>query len=157
MTGRTGITIGKLAREAGVSVETVRYYHKRGLLCQPAKPESGGYRRYAEVDIERIRFIKHVQEMGFSLAEIGELLAYMRDENCRATLRLMEAKLHSIENRLVELETIRGKLKSLMSKCNAERPHTCVMVRRFNGGGGGCFSAGTATGDFTGASDGEIP
>ena len=68
-----GMTIGRLAKEAGVNVETVRYYQRRGLLEEPQKP-AGGHRRYQQSTLDRIAFIRRAQALGFSLAEIESLL-----------------------------------------------------------------------------------
>lgn len=138
MASKIGLTIGKLAHEAGVSVETIRYYHKRGLLNQPTKPKTGGYRLYCGDDVERIRFIKRVQQMGFSLAEIGELLTYALEVNCHATKILVERKLRSIEDRLINLEKIRETLQLLMSECSLECIHKCPVIHRLHSGSG-CF------------------
>lgn len=139
MTSKIGLTIGKLAREAGVSVETIRYYHKRGLLNQPSKPEMGGYRIYCGDDVERIRFIKRVQRMGFSLAEIGELLTYTLEGNCHATKILVERKLRLIEDRLINLANTREALKSLMSECRLDCIQVCPVIHRLHGEPG-CLS-----------------
>ncbi|MHB9100648.1 MAG: MerR family transcriptional regulator [Sulfuricella sp.] len=64
------LTIGTIARQAGVNVETIRFYHRRGLLPEPQKP-LGGVRRYTEGDVARVRFIKSAQRLGFTLDEIG--------------------------------------------------------------------------------------
>ncbi len=131
MSRKVGLTIGKLAREAGVSVETIRYYHKRGLLIQPCKPEMGGYRAYCEGDVERLRFIKQSQQMGFSLAEIVELLSHVDEMNCHATKVLAEKKLRTIETQLEALEKIRETLKTLVGECRRECPQACPVIRRF--------------------------
>ena len=70
----TGLTIGKLAAAAGVNLQTVRYYQRRGLIDQPPKP-STGYRRYPRATVDRIRFIKRAQQLGFTLDDIEEMLA----------------------------------------------------------------------------------
>lgn len=131
MTRKAMLTIGKLAREAGVSVETVRYYQRRGLLDQPSKPEMGGYRSYTGNDVGRLRFIKHAQQMGFSLSEIGELIAHVEDTNCHATKVLAEKKLKTIETQLEALEKIRETLKDLVTACRRDCPTACPVIRRF--------------------------
>lgn len=131
MTRKAGLTIGKLAREAGVSVETIRYYQRRGLLIQPSKPEIGGYRTYGESDAGRVRFIKHAQQMGFSLAEIAELTAHVDNTNCHATKILAKKKLKTIETQLEALEKIRETLKTLVIECHRDCPHNCQVIRRF--------------------------
>jgi MerR family transcriptional regulator, copper efflux regulator len=73
------MTISKAARAAGVGVETVRFYERRRLIARPAKPPDGGFRRYPPETIERIRFVRQAQGLGFSLREIGELLSLRAD------------------------------------------------------------------------------
>lgn len=136
MTRKIGLTIGKLAREAGVSVETIRYYQKRGLLLQPNKPEMGGYRSYCEEDVGRLRFIKHAQQMGFSLAEIVELLTHIDEMNCHATKVLAEKKLKTIEDQLVALEKIRTNLRTLVKECRRDCPHNCPVIHKLYSGFG---------------------
>lgn len=127
------LTIGKLARELEVSVETIRYYQRRGLLNQPSKPKMGGFRAYGEADVARVRFIKRAQLMGFSLAEISELIVHMEDTNCHAAKTLAEAKLKVIETQLVELERIQETLKSLVVSCRRDCPHACPVLRKLHG------------------------
>ena len=75
----SSMTIGKLAREAGVGVETVRFYERRGLVEQPPKPVGSGFRHYPREAVERIRFVRRAQEIGFTLREIVELLSLRAD------------------------------------------------------------------------------
>ncbi|MDD5329747.1 MAG: MerR family transcriptional regulator [Sulfuricella sp.] len=130
MTRKAVLTIGKLARDAGVSVETIRYYQRRGLLVQPSKPEMGGYRSYGESDAGRVRFIKHAQQMGFSLAEIGELIEHVDDTNCHAARVLSEKKLKVIETQLEALEKIRETLRSLVGECRRDCPQNCRVIQK---------------------------
>lgn len=134
MKRKIGLTIGKLAREAGVSVETIRYYHKRGLLDQPAKPDTGGYRAYCGKDVGRIRFIKNAQQMGFSLAEIGELLTHVLEMNCHATKELTKKKLRSIEDQLINLEKTREALNGLVTECSLDCEEICQIIRKLHAG-----------------------
>lgn len=136
MTRKIGLTIGKLAHEAGVSVETIRYYQKRGLLIQPSKPDMGGYRSYCEGDIGRLRFIKHAQQMGFSLSEIVELLAHIDEMNCHAAKVLAEKKLKMIESQLIALEKIRETLKTLVNECHRDCPQACPVIHKLYAGFG---------------------
>ncbi len=127
------LTIGKLAREVDVSVETIRYYQRRGLIAQPGKPKMGGFRAYGESDVVRMRFIKRAQQMGFSLAEISELIVHMEDTNCHAAKTLAEAKLKVIETQLEELGRIQETLKSLVVSCRRDCPHACPVLRKLYG------------------------
>ena len=75
----TGLTISRVAERAGVGVETIRFYERRGLIKQPPRPQSWGFRFYGDEVVERIRFIRQAQELGFSLREIAELLMLRAD------------------------------------------------------------------------------
>jgi DNA-binding transcriptional MerR regulator len=81
----TGMTISRAAEQAGVGVETIRFYERRGLIRQPARPKTGGYRFYDDGVVERIRFIRQAQELGFSLREIAELLSLRADPGADCT------------------------------------------------------------------------
>ena len=78
------MTIGELAERAGVNVQTVRYYERRGLLAKPRRTDSG-YRTYTDVTLDRLRFIRRAQELGFTLSEIGELLVLRLDPQTTAS------------------------------------------------------------------------
>ena len=113
------MTIGRLADAAGVGVETVRFYERRGLIQQPPKPNGIGFRVYPEETEHRIRFIRQGQELGFSLREIQELLSLRADPAAdsadvreRAT-----AKLAEVNRKMMELERIRAALGVLISAC----------------------------------------
>lgn len=122
------LTIGKVARAAGVNVETVRYYERVNLLQQPPRP-SGGVRRYSDDAVARIRFIKRAQELGFSLAEIKRLLALQESQSCSAARSLAAEKLDLVEARLTDLERMRGVLKELIERCDARRGNvSCPII-----------------------------
>ena len=110
------LTIGRLAKEAGVNVETIRYYQRRGLLEEPAKP-IGGHRRYSFAAARRVRFIKRAQQLGFSLDEVTSLLALDDGRSCREALSLAQRKLAVIEARIEDLSRVRGLLRSLVAQC----------------------------------------
>ncbi len=123
-----GMTIGGLAREAGVHVETVRYYQRRGLLEAPRRP-SGGVRRYGEAAVARLRFIRRAQALGFTLAEIAELLRLERTPDCGRARKLASARLADVESKLADLERMRGTLRALVQACAAGRdPRSCPIV-----------------------------
>src|SRR5215468_10396737 len=92
------LTIGQVARQVGVGVETVRFYERQGLLEQPARRESG-YRQYAEDVVARLRFIRRAKELGFSLKEVAELIALDADPatSCGDVKQRAEAKIADIE------------------------------------------------------------
>ncbi len=111
-----GITIGTLARKAGVNIETIRYYQRRGLLQEPPKPAEG-YRLYPLDAVARILFIKRAQRLGFSLEEIINLLR-LGEGNCSETKALALQKLSAIEARLADLERMKRTLQELVQQCD---------------------------------------
>jgi MerR family mercuric resistance operon transcriptional regulator len=112
------LTIGKLAKAAGVNVETIRYYQRRGLLDEPAKPQ-GGHRRYSADMSKRIRFIKRAQALGFTLTEVGILLRLDEACACAETRALAARKLALIEQKMADLATMRQALGSLVQQCDS--------------------------------------
>jgi Hg(II)-responsive transcriptional regulator len=114
------IRIGELARRAGVSVQTVRYYEGRGLMPEPDRARSG-YRQYDRRAVSRLRFIRRAQELGFTLAEIGDLLALRLDpstgaEDLRGRVR---EKMSGLDEKMHDLERIRSGLEHLLRECEA--------------------------------------
>lgn len=114
----SGLTIGQLAREVGVGVETVRFYERRGLLEEPPRRRSG-YRQYPPSAGDRLRFIRRAKGLGFTLDEIGELLALrshprQNRDRVRAGVR---AKVVDVERRIDELERMRSALVELADAC----------------------------------------
>lgn len=123
-------TIAGLAAAAGVHIETVRYYQRRGLMPQPTRP-LGGVRRYTGADAERLRFIKRAQSMGFTLAETENLLKLQAHRSCHATRELAAAKLHLVETRIRELQQLRKELAHLVADCDANKEDsTCPVIDR---------------------------
>jgi MerR family mercuric resistance operon transcriptional regulator len=114
------LTIGRLAHAASVNVETIRYYQRRGLVGEPERPLNG-IRRYSEDSVMRIRFIKRAQELGFTLAEIANLLALEDGRNCRETRELAGRKLAIVESRLSDLGRLRKTLRELIARCDTSR------------------------------------
>ena len=112
------LTIGSLADEAGVNVETIRYYQRRGLMPQPDKPAQG-YRRYDATTVKRVRFIKRAQALGFTLEEIGGLLKLDEAHACAETRELASHKLQTIETKLADLVAMRKALTALLCQCDA--------------------------------------
>ena len=96
------LTIGVFARTAGVNVETIRFYQRKGLLPEPDKPY-GSIRRYGETDVTRVRFVKSAQRLGFSLDEIAELLRLEDGTHCDEASRLAEHKLQDVRAKLAQL------------------------------------------------------
>lgn len=118
-----GLTIGQLARNAGVNVETVRYYERRGLISRPPRPSSG-YRRYSEDTLTRILFVKRAKELGFSLKEILELLSLRvnPDTTCGDVKRRAEVKIADIEEKIRSLQKIKKALTRLVALCKGQGP-----------------------------------
>ena len=114
------LTIGRLARAAGVNVETIRFYQRRKLLEEPAKP-SGGYRLYGDDVVGRVRFIKRAQRLGFTLDEVSNLLALEDGRSCGQAQDLATKKLDLVESRLADLNRMRRVLKGLIAQCEAGR------------------------------------
>lgn len=109
------MTISKLAQTAGVNVETIRYYERRGLIDQPAKPAQG-YRQYSPEILARIRFIKRAQELGFSLDDIGQLLK-MEGQPCAQARQLAEQKLLQVQTKIRDLQQLAESLSQLLRQC----------------------------------------
>ncbi|HSG46555.1 MAG TPA: heavy metal-responsive transcriptional regulator [Longimicrobiales bacterium] len=112
--------IGELAEMAGVGVQTVRYYERRGLLPEPSREESG-YRKYADGDLARLRFIVKAKSLGFTLSEIRDLLALRVDPGSTAddVRRRAQSKLDGVDARLRDLGRIRDALSRLVETCQA--------------------------------------
>ena len=121
------LTISHLARAAGVGVETIRYYQELGLLPVPAA--EGAYRRYSADLVGRIRFIKRGQELGLTLAEIGELLR-LEDGADRASIRrIAKARLAQINHKIADLERIRNVLSHLVDQCeHTKKSLPCPII-----------------------------
>ncbi|MGH8717603.1 MAG: Hg(II)-responsive transcriptional regulator [Burkholderiales bacterium] len=122
------LTIGRLAQAAAVNVETIRYYQRRGLLEEPSKP-LGGHRRYTIEAVERVRFVKRAQQLGFTLEEVKSLLLLESGQSCRETRLHAEQKLAVIEARIGDLSRMRRLLKGLITECEkGKRPRSCPII-----------------------------
>ena len=110
------LTIGKLAAAALVNVETIRFYQRRGLLVEPPKVP-GGFRYYNDAAIDRVRFVKRAQALGFSLEEILGLLALEQCNACQQTHDAAVRKLQLVEDRITALKRIRSTLQKLVQQC----------------------------------------
>ena len=123
------MTIGALARTGGVGVETVRYYQRRGLLAEPARAD--GVRRYGASDARRLRFIRAAQEAGFTLNEIGELLALDAGEDRARAHALAQARIAAIDAEVAKLTAARGALEKLARRCAAGEGEGCPILGAF--------------------------
>ncbi|UCE32334.1 MAG: Hg(II)-responsive transcriptional regulator [Burkholderiales bacterium] len=119
-TCQQGLTIGELAGGAGVNVETIRFYQRKGLLPVPERPWRG-IRRYSARELGRLRFIRSAQRLGFSLDEIAELLVLEDGSHCSAAREQAERKLVEVRARLADLQRIEHALQALVQRCRAAR------------------------------------
>lgn len=121
------LTIGKLAKSAGVNVETVRYYQRIGLLNVPDIPLAG-FRRYPATDVARVRFIKRAQRLGFTLKEIADLLL-LREGHCDDVRTLAEQKRARIDAQIKDLGAMCQVLDRLIDRCIEEHgPENCSLI-----------------------------
>jgi len=123
------MTIGELARRAGVGVETIRFYQREGLVEEPPRPTQG-YRRYSPEIVRRVRFIKRAQELGFTLREVGELLRLRVEVGaaCGEARARAHAKLADIDTRIRSLERMRVVLLRLSDACGEGGTHACPIL-----------------------------
>lgn len=134
MAANTSITIGKLAEKSGVGVDTIRFYERRGLLPQPRRTASG-YRIFAPEAAERIRFIRHAKDLGFSLDEIRKLLE-LQDEGGRksAVRALTQQKITEIDARIADLKRMRNVLQDLSDQCTGRGSvAACPIIEALSG------------------------
>jgi MerR family mercuric resistance operon transcriptional regulator len=117
------MTIGKVAIQSGVGVETIRFYERKGLIEEPPRRESG-YRQYPDETVPRVLFIKRAKALGFTLKEIKELLAIRiePEATCADVLRQAEAKIADIEERIVTLQRMKQALTGLTVACRGRGP-----------------------------------
>ena len=123
------LTIGHIAHAAGVNVETVRYYQRRGLVSLPPK-RTRGFRYYTPETVSRVRFIKRAQALGMSLKEVQRLLKLDAKGACKENRSLALAKLALVESKLVELARLRGVLQDLVAACDQPHGASCPIIER---------------------------
>ena len=122
------LTIGAFARAAGVGVESVRFYQRRGLLTAPERPR-GSIRRYGPADVARVKFVKAAQRLGFSLDEVAGLLALDDGAHCDEARSLAESKLENVRGKLADLRRIEKVLAALVRDCCASRGKvSCPLI-----------------------------
>src|SRR5256886_12103871 len=119
----TALTIGQVADAADVNIQTIRYYERRGLFPTPRRTPAG-YRQYADDAVARLRFIKHAQELGFSLQEIQELLGLRvrHGAACDAVERKTRQKIEVVEHRIRDFQRMKRTLERLAAACAVRRP-----------------------------------
>ncbi len=129
--------IGTAAEQAGVGVETVRFYEQKGLIDQPAKPKSGGFRQYPVQTVLRIRFVRSAQLLGFSLSEISELLELEAgaDTRCVDVRNRAQTKREEVQARIDCLERIKLSLDELIDACPGKgQARRCSILEAINSG-----------------------
>lgn len=126
----TSMTIARLAQAADVGVETVRYYQRRGLMPTPRRPD-GGVRRYEAEDLRRLRFIRQAQAAGFTLEQIGELLALDAGQDRVRARELAQGRLASLDAKIAELTAARAALARLAQACGEGGQGPCPILAAF--------------------------
>lgn len=124
------MTIGRLAAAAGVGVETVRFYQRKGLLAEP--PKLGGTRRYGAPDLARLRFIRRAQGAGFTLREIAELLELDAGTDHARARELAGARIAALDERIAELSAVRAALARLQKACGQASDGPCPILASFD-------------------------
>lgn len=133
MTAAETLTIGRLAKAADVGIETIRYYQQRELLPQPA-PTQGAFRHYPAALIDRIRFIKRAQNLGFSLDEIGALLVLNDGTDRRSIRTLASERLENIRHKITDLQRMETVLSHLIQECETtDCAHSCPIINTLSG------------------------
>ncbi|HHZ69672.1 MAG TPA: MerR family transcriptional regulator [Methylococcaceae bacterium] len=124
------LTIGQLAKQAGVTIETIRFYQRKSLLVEPKKP-SHGFRHYPQESIAQIRFIKRAQKYGFSLKEISELLS-IHTHHCEEIRKIAELKYQQIDTQIKDLTILRHALNDMIKRCqNEPSSEHCSLIDTF--------------------------
>jgi len=126
----SSMTIARLAEAGGVGVETVRYYQRRGLLAEPER-HGGSVRRYADDDVRRLRFIRSAQGAGFTLEEIGELLALDAVDDRARARELARSRIAVLDRKIAEMKAARTALAKLADDCGSGSAGACPIIRAF--------------------------
>lgn len=130
------MTISKVAKQAGVGVETVRFYERKGLVPQPPKPPTGGFRVYSAETVQRIRFIRQAQDLGFSLREIEDLLSLRMDPKteCADVRERAQTKLDELNRKIAQMKRIQGALEQLIATCPGQGAlQVCSIMEAMEG------------------------
>lgn len=127
------ISIGTLAKRAGVGIDTVRYYERAGLL-PPSRRLASGYRRYTSLELARLRFIRRAQALGFTLSEVRDLLALSAKRDVARVKRSAQAKLEDVDKKIEALKKIREGLATLVAACPGHgRAADCPILQALGG------------------------
>ena len=122
-------SIGTLAKRTGTKVQTIRYYEQIGLMPEPGRTD-GGQRRYGDVELDRLSFIRHSRQLGFSLGAIRELLdlSDSPERSCAQVDAVAQKQLREVEARIARLEALRVELRRMIRECNADRVADCRIL-----------------------------
>lgn len=123
------LSIGTLAKRTGTKVQTIRYYEQIGLLPEPGRTE-GGQRRYGDADLDRLAFIRHARQLGFTLEPIRELLNLSDnpERSCAEVDAIAQRQLREVEARIARLEALRSELRRMLRECQADRVADCRVL-----------------------------
>lgn len=123
------LSIGTLAKRTGTKVQTIRYYEQIGLMPEPGRTE-GGQRRYGDAELDRLAFIRHSRQLGFSLEAIRELLdlSDSPERSCAEVDAVAQRQLREVEARIARLEALRVELRRMISECNSDRIADCRIL-----------------------------
>ena len=124
------MTIGKLAAAGGVGVETIRFYQRRGLLAEPDR--GGGIRRYDANDLRRLRFVRQAQTAGFTLEEIGQLLALDATDDRARAHAMAETRIVALDQKIAELQAAKSALARLAHECASGANGPCPIILAFS-------------------------
>ena len=130
--------IGEVAKRSGIGIETIRFYEREGLLQEPERRPSG-YRQYDESTVKRLEYIRQAKELGFTLAEIRELLelSFTAHEACQHIWQRAEAKITDIGNKIRSLQKMRRSLRIIVKRCKTkDSPHECPLIHGTEGTSG---------------------
>ena len=127
------LTIGTFAQAAGVNVETIRFYQRKGLLPTPERPP-GSIRRYGSADVARVKFVKAAQRLGFSLDEVGQLLTLEDGTHCSEAAELATQRLDDVRAKLADLNRIEAVLGNLVTECHVHQGKvSCPIIAALRG------------------------
>ncbi|WP_306131186.1 MerR family transcriptional regulator [Roseivivax marinus] len=123
------LSIGTLAKRTGTKVQTIRYYEQIGLMPEPGRTD-GGQRRYGDVELDRLSFIRHSRQLGFSLGAIRELLdlSDSPERSCAQVDAVAQKQLREVEARIARLEALRIELQRMIGECSADRVADCRIL-----------------------------
>lgn len=121
--------IGDLSRQAGVNIETIRYYERIGVLPKPAR-QANGRRSYSPADAGRLGFIRHARDLGFDLAAVRVLLALQEqpEASCEDASRIAQGQLEAVESRIARLLNLRDELSRMVGECQQGRVSECRVI-----------------------------